>query len=590
MPIDLRKDSAEGDGLYVDVNELQQLLELAKTELQQLKDQKQQLERERDELLSKLNGQASATRADSGVDVTPINEADVTLRRLVQRIAMILQAEKIVIMFYDREKGELIGIPPSFGVDEEHLKIFRIRATHGISGLVYREGEPAIFHNADADPRAKEDPFGLLHVQNGITVPLVIEKRDEENRVIDRTTIGVLHAFNKRHGDDFNDEDVRLLERMAKNVGSIIANLQLYREVVEEREELLQTFESLSAGLVLVSPEGRLSQINATARAIFGLDQGAMGKPSEDSIKIEAFHEALREAAGQAEGVKREMHVMLGNTERTYEIQAAAVHGEDGKEVGVVAIMNDVTDIRNIDKMKSSFVAMASHELRTPLTAIKGFSSTLLEGIDQDMYSKEDQREFLGIVVQECDRLRRLIDDLLNTSRIEAGESLKPNYSEVDIGDLLDKVTKVQQQATHKHIIGVKKYNDMPKLIVGDQDKLDQILTNLMNNAIKYAPEGGDITIHATNEGETLLIGVEDHGLGIPADHLGKVFEKFHRVNNEDNRKIYGTGLGLYLVKHLVEGVHMGKIWVESEVGKGSTFWFRIPVKLDIDQAKEINN
>jgi len=118
-----------------------------------------------------------------------------------------------------------------------------------------------------------------VHVQNGVTVPLVIEKRDEENRVIDRTTIGVLHAFNKRHGEDFNDEDVRLLERMARNVGSIIANLQLYREVIEEREELLQTFESLSAGLILVSPEGRLSQINATARALFGLGSDAIGKP-----------------------------------------------------------------------------------------------------------------------------------------------------------------------------------------------------------------------------------------------------------------------------------------------------------------------
>jgi len=592
VPTDTRKDSPEGEGLYVDVNELQKLLDQANRELEQLKNQNELLQKERQDLLSKLNGQATATRsaADSGVDVTPINEADVTLRRLVQRIAMILQAEKITIMFYDREKGELIGIPPAYGVDEEHLKIFRIRATHGISGLVFREGEPTIFHDADNDPRAQEDPFGLLHVQNGITVPLVIEKRDEENRVVDRTTIGVLHAFNKRHGEDFNDEDVRLLERMARNVGSIIANLQLYREVVEEREELLQTFESLSAGLVLVSPEGRLSQINATARAVFGLDQSAIGKNVAELVRNDQFHDALVAAGNQAEGAKRELYLVIGGAERIYEVQAAAVHGEDGKEVGVVAIMNDVTEIRNIDKMKSSFVAMASHELRTPLTAIKGFSSTLLEGVDQDLYSKEDQREFLGIVVQECDRLRRLIDDLLNTSRIEAGESLKPNYSEVDITDLIDKVVKVQQQATHKHTIKLNKYNELPELIIGDQDKLDQILTNLMNNAIKYAPEGGDITIHAKNEGETLLIGVEDQGLGIPADHLGKVFEKFHRVNNEDNRKIYGTGLGLYLVKHLVEGVHMGKIWVESEVGKGSTFWFRIPCKLDIEQAKEINN
>jgi two-component system phosphate regulon sensor histidine kinase PhoR len=119
---------------------------------------------------------------------------------------------------------------------------------------------------------------------------------------------------------------------------------------------------------------------------------------------------------------------------------------------------------------------------------------------------------------------------------------------------------------------------------------LDQILTNLLNNAIKYAPNGGDVTIHAKREGNELVIGVKDQGLGIPKDHLGKVFEKFHRVNNEDNRKIYGTGLGLFLVKHLVEGVHMGKIWCESEVGVGSDFIFRIPTDLDIEEAKAMTD
>jgi two-component system phosphate regulon sensor histidine kinase PhoR len=232
---------------------------------------------------------------------------------------------------------------------------------------------------------------------------------------------------------------------------------------------------------------------------------------------------------------------------------------------------------------------MASHELRTPLTAIKGFSSTLLEGLDDDIYGKDDQKEFLGIVVGECDRLRRLIDDLLNTSRIEAGESLSPNYGQVDVTDLIHKVAMVQKQATTKHTIKVEIENELPKLIVGDQDKLDQILTNLMNNAIKYAPNGGDVIIHARNEGKTLLLGVKDQGLGIPKDHLGKVFEKFHRVNNEDNRKIYGTGLGLFLVKHLVEQVHMGKIWCESEVGVGSDFMFRIPTDIDIEAAKQAN-
>jgi two-component system phosphate regulon sensor histidine kinase PhoR len=563
-------------------------------DLHKLRDENQRLRQQIDQLEQKLRQHETDknlpanSRGAEAMDVAPINEADVTLRRLVQRIAMILQAEKIVIMFYDRELGELQGIPPSYGVEEDKLKLFRVRANHGVSGLVFREAEPLIFHDLN-DPRTKDDPFGIMHVQNGVTVPLVIEKRDEENRVIERNTIGVLHAFNKRHGEDFNDEDVRLLERMARNVGSIIANLQLYREVIEEREELLQTFESLSAGLMLVSPEGRLLQINASARSIFNLSADAIGKQVQEVIKNEDLHKVLElTAAGETEGQKGEMLILRGGSERIYEVQSAEVRNEEGKSIGVVAIMSDVTDIRNIDKMKSSFVAMASHELRTPLTAIKGFVRTLLDG--EEYYGAEERHEFHTIIDQECDRLRRLIDDLLNTARIEAGESLKPNYTEFDLLPLLEKSVMIQRQASNKHNVQLVVENELPARIVGDEDKLDQILTNLLNNAIKYSPNGGDVTVKAKAEGNFLLVGVSDQGLGIPKEHLTKVFEKFHRVNNEDNRKIYGTGLGLYLVHHLVEQVHMGKIWAESEVGVGSTFWFRIPTDLDIDKAKAENN
>lgn len=528
---------------------------------------------------------------EASVEVTPINEADVTLRRLVQRIAMILQAQKIVIMFYDRDLRILKGIPPTFGVEEDKLDGFHIDASKGISGQVFASAEPAIFHDVKLDPRTQDDPFALLGASNGITVPLVIEKRDEENRVVERSTIGVLHALDKRHGDDFNDEDVRLLERMARNVGSIIANLQMYREIIEEREELAQTFESVTAGLILVSPDLKIAQMNASARSIFEAPADAVGRAISEVIEDQGTLTLLEKALAGEDPGKAEIHVVIAGSERIYEGQAASVTGEGGRSLGVVAIFNDVTEVRNVDKMKSGFVAMASHELRTPLTAIKGFSSTLLEALDEDIYSKEDQREFLGIVVGECDRLRRLIDDLLNTARIEAGESLKPNYEQVNITEMLHKVARVQQQSSTKHTFKVEIENDLPELINADPDKLDQILTNLMNNSVKYAPDGGDIVVHAKNEGDTLLIGVRDQGLGIPKDYLTKVFGRFTRVNNEDNRKIYGTGLGLFLVKNLVEKVHMGRIWVESDgPGKGSDFMFRIPANMDVEEARKLND
>jgi two-component system phosphate regulon sensor histidine kinase PhoR len=551
------------------------------------------LKRENEELKAQLQGNKPEPAAppEPSAEMASISEGDATLRRLVQRMAMILQAEKIAIMFYQQETGELVAIPPAVGIEEAQLEHFKLRATQGISGEVFRDGRPIIFHGANVDVRTRKDIVSMFNITNGITVPLVIERRDEENRVVDRTTIGVLHAMNKRHGDDFNDEDVRLLERMAKNVGAIIANLQLYRKVVAEREELLQTFESLTTGLVLVSPSGRLSQANATARTMFRLGIEAVGKDYKEVISNADLVKFLDEGLTGSEPASIEITLEFPGTERIYQVNGAVVKNEEMRMLGFVVILNDVTEAKNIDKMKNSFVAMASHELRTPLTAIKGFSQTLLEGVEDDIYSKEDQKEFLGIVVNECDRLRRLIDDLLNTARIEAGESLKPDYAEFDLVPVADRAVKVQQQASVKHDVKLEIHStDLPQRIVGDQDKLDQILTNLLNNAIKYSPEGGQVTVHLWREGDKLKFGVQDQGIGIPADQLTKVFDKFHRVNNDDNRKIYGTGLGLYLVRHLVERVHLGRIWVESELGKGSTFFFEIPVKLDLEEAHRLND
>jgi two-component system phosphate regulon sensor histidine kinase PhoR len=530
----------------------------------------------------------SPDEPDANAEIPVIVDGTSTLKRLVQRIAMILQAGTVVVMFFDQEDGELRGIEPAYGVDPATLKKFKVRATHGVSGQVFRDGEPCVYHNAETDPRTKKDMVSMLKVQNGIAVPLILERRDEENRVVERTSIGVLHAMNKRHGEDFNDEDVRLLERMARNVGSIISNLELYRELQKEKEELLQTFESLTSGLMLVSPEGKVNQINAMARAMFDLPKDVVGTVAAESIQDEQVDEMILAGLDGKEPVPIELTKVIGGQERIYSVQGASVRNEDGRTLGYVMIFNDLTEQKNLDRMKSAFVAMASHELRTPLTAIKGFVSTLLM---DDGFSKEEQTEFHTIIDQECDRLRRLIDDLLNTARIEANESLAPNYSQFQLRPLLEKVLVIQKQSTDKHSLYLDAQDNIPETLIGDEDKVDQILTNLLNNAIKYSPGGGDIILHARIDDDPLFLrlGVEDQGLGIPKDHLGKVFQKFHRVNNEDNRRIYGTGLGLFLVQHLVEQVHLGKIWVESEVGVGSTFWVKLPLQLDIEKAKEVN-
>ena len=510
-----------------------------------------------------------------------LSELEETLKRLVARIKMILQAEKCVFMLYDQETGELQAAKPAIGLTDEQVRLFRVPATQGISGEVFREQKPVILYDAVNDPRTLKDSVALLGVNNGVCVPLVIEKRDEDtNKVIDRRVIGVMHVFNKLYGSVFIQEDVNLLTRLSANAASVIANAQIYREVIKEKEELEHVIESVYAGLIMVHRNGRVMQVNASARAMLGLDQTErISGTYTEVIENEAVQSLLSRSIDGGEEIAEEislpdLHSEEEGAERIYQVQTANVKGEDQSNIGVVAIFNDITEIRSIERMKTAFVSTVSHELRTPLTSIKGFISTLLQDTE-GFYDKDTVHEFYTIIDQECDRLTRLISDLLNVSRIEAGRALDLNPTPVAIPDIVGKVVAAQKSYTSKHEFVVDLDPDIPT-IVADADKFDQILTNLTNNAVKYSPEGGTITVSGRMNDGLVRMCVADQGMGIPKEHLDKVFDRFHRIDNRDTRKAGGTGIGLYLVKHLVEA-HGGRIWVESEVGKGSQFIFEVP-------------
>ena len=512
---------------------------------------------------------------------TPLTELDETLKRLVTRIAMILQAEKCVFMLFDQESGELQAAKPAIGISDEQVRMFRVPATQGVSGEVFREQRPVILYDAMNDPRTVKESVGLLNVTNGVCVPLFIEKREEDtNRVIDRHMIGVLHVFNKRYGNVFIQEDVNLLTRLAHNAASVIASAQMYRQVVQEKEQLEHVIESVYAGLVMVHRGGRLMQMNPSAREMLGIAEGEkLIGDYRDFIKNEIVLDVIRKALDDSEDVQEEVSVPdlrsdENDAERIYQVQTANVRSEDQSSIGIVAIFNDITEIRGIERMKTAFVSTVSHELRTPLTSIKGFISTLLQDIE-GFYDKDTIHEFYTIIDQECDRLTRLISDLLNVSRIEAGRALDLNPVPVNLTVIVEKVVAAQKSYTSKHEFAIDLDPEIPT-IVADADKVDQILTNLTNNAVKYSPDGGTITVSGRKADGLIRVSVTDHGVGIPKEHLTKVFDRFHRIDNRDTRKAGGTGIGLYLVKHLVEA-HGGKIWVESEVGKGSSFIFELP-------------
>lgn len=539
-------------------------------ELQRLKQRVAELEKE----LS--TERAERSFIETTTPMAPSPDLEQTLGRLVKRIAMILQAEKCVFMLHDPESGELVARAPAVGLTEDQVKLFRVRATQGISGEAFRDAKPIVLDDAVADDRTVKENVALLRIRNTATVPLIMESRDDQERVVEKKTIGVLHVFNKRYGGKFTDEDVRLLTIMARQAAAVITSAQLYIELKEEKDKLEATIESILAGVVVVGTNRKVRLVNQAGRRLLGLstDDEVTGS-LEEIVQDERIRDLIeRSLDTQQEAVAE---IELGSPlDRVYQGQTTLIRDESGAPTAVVGIFNDITDMRNVERMKSAFVSTISHELRTPLTGIKGFVSTLLSDTE-GFFDEEARREFYTIIDQECDRLTRLISDLLNVSSIESGRALEVNYTRVDPNSLIEKVVSVHRSYSDKHDIRAELPEPLP-MIMADEEKLDQILTNLLSNAIKYSPHGGEVVVKGVRRGDLLEVSVTDQGIGIPPDKLTKIFNRFERIDTRDAREAGGTGIGLFLVKHMVE-VHGGRIHVESEVGKGSTFQFTIPLE-----------
>jgi len=550
--------------------EIREELERLRSQISELQESKRQLE---DELRD--------SSAGAQAPITTSAELEATLRWFLRRVGMILQAEKAALMLYEPESGELVAQWPALGMSRDDVEAFRVRATQGVSGQVFREGRPVITDDAMSDPRTVKENVALLNIRNVLTVPLAIERKDADGQIVEKTVIGVFNVFNKRAGQRFAEEDVTLLTALAKSAASVISSAKLYIAVADEKRELEQTLQGMLAGVLVVGDDNRVRLMNSAAKHIFGVpgDDGT-GKLLGQVIRDEDVHDLVRSCLQGNSEATAELSI-YSPEERIYQVQTALLLGDNGDVSGVVATFNDITELRSVERMKSEFVSTVSHELRTPLTSIKGFIRTLLDDIE-GYYDRETQMEFYRIIDTECDRLVRLINDLLNLSRIESGRALDLVLARVDLGQLIGRVVDSQRSYTDRHEFDIIVPEDL-KHINADRDKLDQVLTNLLSNAIKYSPDGGKITVHAREiDDNKISVSVSDHGIGIPEDQISRLFTRFHRVDSRDSRKQYGTGIGLYLVKHLIEA-HEGEVSVASKQGEGSTFTFILPSDLSLD-------
>jgi two-component system phosphate regulon sensor histidine kinase PhoR len=549
-----------------------------RAELERLRAQIAQLQ----EAYRQLEAELQDTSASAQAPITTSAELESTLRWFLRRVGMIIQAEKAALMLYEPEQGELAAQWPALGMSKDDVEAFRVRATQGVSGQVFREGRPIITDDAMSDPRTVKENVALLSIRNVLTVPLIIERKDADGQIVEKNVIGVFNVFNKRGGGRFTEEDVTLLTALAKSAASVVSSAKLYIAVADEKRELEQTLQGMLAGVLVVGEDNRVRLMNSAAKHIFGIPgEDGTGKLLTQVIRDEEVHNLVRSCLDGNSEANAELSI-FSPEERIYQVQTALLRGDDGDISGVVATFNDITELRGVERMKSEFVSTVSHELRTPLTSIKGFIRTLLDDTD-GYYDRETQMEFYRIIDTECDRLVRLINDLLNLSRIESGRALDLVLGEVDLRELIGRVVDSQRAYTDRHRFEVIVPADLPKL-VADRDKIDQVLTNLLSNAVKYSPDGGRIVVSARDIGDTKVsVSVSDEGIGIPEDQIARLFTRFHRVDSRDSRKQYGTGIGLYLVKHLVEA-HRGEVSVNSRPDEGSTFTFVLPTNLSLEE------
>jgi len=343
---------------------------------------------------------------------------------------------------------------------------------------------------------------------------------------------------------------------------------QSLRQIQVQQEAMLN---GMAEGLLVLDRNGRVQLANRALGRLFGLAGDPRGQTLMEALRQHELATLFQSLGTKTQTASAEIR-LSHPTERLLEANAAAIHSAEGEYVGAVLVFHEVTRLKQMERGRRDFVANVSHELRTPLSLIKGYVETLLDGARDN---PEVAEKFLRTIDRNADRLRLLIEDLLTISELESGR-LQLQLQPVRLRDLVEKVLVDLKPKTRAR--GTELRSAVPELTVkADPVRLEQVLTNLIENAIKYGRPGGRVLVSAgLAENGLVECSVADDGPGIPPEALDRIFERFYRVDKARSREQGGTGLGLSIVKHIVQS-HDGRVWAKSEVGKGATFFFTVP-------------
>lgn len=356
------------------------------------------------------------------------------------------------------------------------------------------------------------------------------------------------------------------------------------RQVNNEKEKTDRIIDEITDGVIVTDVTGKILLINPAAQMLLGNKRHAIPTDLSEVAHSPHLQEIFR---NPAEAATREVEIddPVHLSTRALKATAVPLKDERGDLLGKVAVFHDITSFKEVDRLKSEFISKVSHELRTPLTSIKGYIDNLRDGIAGAL--DEKQQNYLDRMSKNADHLVRLINDLLDVSLIESGK-MALNLTTLSLRDLVaETINNLRPIAAEKQLEVIVKEFEVESQIRGDYAKLEQVITNLLDNAIKFTHPGGRITITLQHDEQFLKTSIQDTGIGIPPEKRSKIFERFYRIEQEAPSKVNGTGLGLYIAKNLIE-MHGGQIWVISEVGKGSEFSFILPAKLGRDHGDNL--
>ncbi len=479
---------------------------------------------------------------------------------ILETAAPAVGADAAVLLLYDSEH-RLLRAEAASGIPEELWQSFEVEVTDEFNQRLLAEGKPVVVDDVAGERRLK---MQLAHAV-GARTALVVPIRHEGNPV------GTLTFYAVAAPRRFDSVAVAVAGLIANEAGDVLERARLQEEVRDERERAARVLAHIGDGVFFVDGTGAIRLWNPAIAAITGLaaDDVLARRPQDVLPGWAAIEPLVPVTSAPAYAARNAETLPLDLGDRELWISISAVRFPDG----TVYALRDLTEERGIEKLKNEFVATVSHELRTPLAAVYGAAMTLRR---QDVELDDDhRRRLLAVIAGESDRLARIVDQVLAASRLDSG-TFAFAVEHCDPGALAHQVVEAARAHTSTDVrIDLVAGSDLPA-VAADPDMLRQVLSNLVENAVKYSPAGGRVHVSLWPHEGRVLFAVRDEGLGIPPREQERIFEKFFRLDPNLTRGVGGTGLGLYICRELVRRMG-GRIWVASREGEGSTFFFELP-------------